>query len=127
MTQSVPLTAPLTLTGTPVVPGVGYGPLVRPAPRPVAPAAGVGLDDDERAAEVSRFTAAAATVGQRLASRAAAASGAAAEVLQATAALAQDRGLLTAAEQRIASGTPAPQAVTEATEQFAALFTQLGG
>jgi phosphotransferase system enzyme I (PtsI) len=115
------------LIGTPVVPGVGVGPAVRPAPRPAVPEEADPLEDSARPAEVERFTAASSRVAQRLADRAAVATGAAAEVLSATAGLAKDRGLLGAVEQRIAAGTPAPQATVGAAEQFAALFSQLGG
>ncbi|SDQ19139.1 putative PEP-binding protein [Quadrisphaera sp. DSM 44207] len=115
------------LTGTPVVPGVGTGPVVRPAPRPALPAPAGDVPEAGRAAERERFTAASAAVADRLAARAAGATGAAAEVLAATAGLARDRGLLGAVEQAIAAGSPAPQAAVAAVEQFAALFAQLGG
>jgi phosphotransferase system enzyme I (PtsI) len=55
------------------------------------------------------------------------ATGAASEVLAATATLAQDRAWLAAAEKRIKDGTPARRAVVQAVEQFVAMFTQLGG
>jgi phosphotransferase system enzyme I (PtsI) len=48
-------------------------------------------------------------------------------VLAATAALAQDRAWLGAAENRIKDGTPAVAAVVAAVEQFVDMFTQLGG
>ena len=116
-----------TLTGTPVVPGVGAGPVVRPAPRPALPAGGVAVPEPERAAELARFQAAAAAVGERLAQRSASATGTAAEVLSATATLARDRGLLAAVAKRITGGAPAPEAVVGAADQFAALFRQMGG
>ncbi|MEV0283116.1 MULTISPECIES: putative PEP-binding protein [unclassified Kribbella] len=112
--------------GVPVVPGVGYGPAIRPEPRPAIPAP-TAVAEPDRAAEVARYDAAAATVAERLAARAGLASGAAAEVLSATADLARDRGLAAAAAQRIQSGTDAVHACAGATDQFAALFTQLGG
>ena len=86
-----------TLQGTPVVPGVAYGRVVRPAPPPVVPPAQEVAEAD-RDAEVARFAAAADVVATRLGDRSAAASGVAAEVLQATAALARDRGLLAGAQ-----------------------------
>src|SRR5690606_11822761 len=79
-------------SGTAVVPGIGVGPAVRPAPRPTAP-------DGEAATDASTttvaFGSAAAEVARRLRERSQAASGAAAEVLAATAGLAEDRGLAT--------------------------------
>ncbi len=125
-TDQVP-TQGTVFRGTPVVPGIGVGPAVRPSPRPEVPAEGPEVAPGDRDAEKGRFTAAANTVADRLTARAAGATGASAEVLTATAGLARDRGLLAAVEQRIGSGTPAPQAVAGAAEQFAALFTQLGG
>lgn len=112
--------------GVPVVPGVGYGPVIRPEPRPAIPAPTTVAEAD-RAAEITRYDAAAATVAARLAERAGHASGAAAEVLSATADLARDRGLSSAAAQRIQSGSDAVHACAAATDQFATLFTQLGG
>ena len=114
-------------TGTPVVPGVGLGPAVRPAPRPPLPQGTEEVPEPRRAVELARFSAAAEVVAGRLSERAGRASGVAAEVLQATAALARDRGLLAAVEQRIRTGSPAPQATVSAAEQFAALFQQMGG
>lgn len=116
------------LTGVPVVPGVQYAPVVRPG-RPPA-------DDDpsatpappvDPAAEADRFRAAVTAVTDRLRDRAARTTGAAAEVLSATATLAQDRAWLAAAEKRIAGGAPADRAVREAVAQFADLFTSMGG
>jgi phosphotransferase system enzyme I (PtsI) len=112
--------------GVPVVPGVGYGPVIRPEPRPSIPAPTTVAEAD-RPAEIARYDAAAATVAARLTERAGLASGAAAEVLSATADLARDRGLSSAAAQRIQSGSDAVHACAAATDQFATLFTQLGG
>jgi phosphotransferase system enzyme I (PtsI) len=85
------------------------------------------VDEADRPGEAGRFTAAATVVATRLRDRAAHASGAASEVLAATATLAQDRAWLGAAEKRITGGTPAVRAVVEAVEQFVGLFTQMGG
>ncbi|MGY1745789.1 putative PEP-binding protein [Blastococcus sp. SYSU D00695] len=116
------------LTGTPVVPGVAWGPVVRPSGAVVLPdGSGRPVAPEERAGEAERFTAAAGAVADRLAARAAAATGASAEVLAATAALARDRGLLAAVEQRIAAGSPAAVATVEAAQQFVDLFSGLGG
>jgi phosphotransferase system enzyme I (PtsI) len=132
MTASIPLTthspAGTVLRGVPVVAGVQYAPVIRPGRLPViddSPA--VDVDETDRPAEAARFTAAASAVANRLRDRAAHATGAASEVLAATATLAQDRAWLGAAEKRIKEGMPAVRAVTAAVEQFVAMFTQLGG
>jgi phosphotransferase system enzyme I (PtsI) len=85
------------------------------------------IDDADRPAEAARFEAAATAVATRLRDRAARATGAASEVLAATATLAQDRAWLGATEKRIKEGTPAVRAVAQAVEQFVDMFTQLGG
>jgi phosphotransferase system enzyme I (PtsI) len=123
-----PTTGPAVLTGTPVVPGVALGPVIRPAgavrlpseDQPDVPAA-------DRPAERARFVAAAETVAGRLTERAAAATGVSAEVLSTTAGLARDRGLLSSVEQRIDAGTPAAVATVQAAQQFMDMFTALGG
>jgi len=117
------------LRGVPVVAGVQYAPVIRPGRLPVvdAGASEAVIDDADRPAEAARFGAAASAVATRLRDRAAHATGAASEVLAATAALAQDRAWLGAAEKRIKDGTPAVTAVGAAVEQFVDMFTQLGG
>ncbi len=115
-----------TLHGTPVVPGVGYGRVVRPAPAPDLPAA-QEVSEAERPAEAARFTAAAEAVAARLSARSAASSGVSAEVLQATAGLARDRGLLATVAKRIGSGTDAVHATAAAVDQFAGMFRSMGG
>src|SRR3982751_4918814 len=77
--------------------------------------------------EKARFAAAATAVAERLERRAGAATGVSAEVLATTAGLARDRGLLSAVEQRIDSGTPAAVATVQAAQEFVDLFTSLGG
>ena len=112
-----------------MVPGVQYAPVIRPGRSvkvedlPLQP----DVDEATRPAEVTRFTAAAAAVAFRLRDRAQHASGAASEVLAATAMLAQDRAWLGAAEKRITQGTPAVRATVESAAQFIDLFTQMGG
>ena len=116
------------LTGTPVVAGVAYGPALWPGERPAYDvSAHAAIAEGDREVEVKRFTDAASTVGGRLRERASHNSGVAAEVLTATAALAEDRGWIGAATTLINAGTPAPGAAVAATEQFAAMFTKLGG
>ena len=128
---SVPGAAPnsTVLQGVPVVPGVRFAPVIRanrlPALDELAPAADV--PDADRPAEVSRFSAAAAAVADRLRERAAAATGPAAEVLTATAQLAQDRAWLGSAENAIKAGKPAVRATADAAAQFIEMFTKMGG
>lgn len=115
------------LFGTPAVPGVVAAPTVRPAPRVhVAPLADP-IAESDRASELEAFQCAAATVAERLFRRAAAAHGAAAEVLAADAAMAADRGWLAEAGKHIAAGTSASAAAVAATDHFAELFTAVGG
>ena len=113
--------------GTPVVPGIAYAPVIWPAPRPEVAPGSARIDEASRDAEKVRFEEAAAVVSQRLRDRASTVSGAAAEVLQANAAMAADRGWLGAAQKLIAGGAPADEAAADATEQFATLFTKMGG
>ncbi|MBM7367691.1 phosphoenolpyruvate--protein phosphotransferase [Gordonia hydrophobica] len=123
-----PFAAQTLVSGTPVVGGLAYGPVIRPGRRPSFD----GIDatpiaEDLREAEMERFTAAAATVGDRLADRASHSTGVAAEVLTATAGLARDRGWASAAGKSIKDGVPAPLAAIAATDQFVEMFTKLGG
>ncbi|ALG84628.1 phosphoenolpyruvate--protein phosphotransferase [Gordonia phthalatica] len=123
-----PFAAQTIVSGTPVVGGLAYGPVIRPGERPSFD----GIDattiaEDLREAEMERFTAAAAVVGDRLADRASHSTGVAAEVLTATAGLARDRGWASTAGKSIKAGVPAPLAAIAATDQFAEMFTKLGG
>lgn len=131
MTASSSLSSPTAgtvLHGVPVVAGVQYAPVIRPGRLPeVDTDAGADLAEGDRDAEGQRFTAAAAAVAERLRDRAAHATGAASEVLAATATLATDRGWLGAAEKRIKDGAPAVRAVNGAIDQFVEMFTKLGG
>lgn len=125
---AVPAPATRVLIGTPVVPGVAVGPVVRPSGAVRLPEGDPPeLPEEERPAERQRFVAAAELVAGRLAERAAAATGVSAEVLATTAGLARDRGLRSAVEQRIGSGAPAAVATVAAAQQFVDMFTALGG
>jgi phosphotransferase system enzyme I (PtsI) len=125
---SLDSSSPVVLTGTPVVPGVALGPVVRPSAGVRLPAEGeLELPMGDRAGEKERFQGAAETVATRLAGRAAAATGVSAEVLSTTAGLARDRALWGAAEQRIDAGVPAASATVQAAQQFVDMFTALGG
>ena len=131
MTASSPPTSPsgTVLHGVPVVAGVACGPVIRPGRLPALDDidAAPEIDEEDRPAEASRFVAAANAVASRLRERAAHATGAAAEVLAATATLAQDRAWLGTAERLINAGAPAPRAVVAAVDQFIDMFTQMGG
>ncbi len=119
---------PTVLTGTPVVPGVALGPVIRPHGAVQLPTEDAEpVAEADRAGQRERFSAAAELVATRLTERAAAASGVSAAVLTTTAGLARDRGLLTTVEQRIDGGASAAVATVGAAQQFAELFTSLGG
>jgi phosphoenolpyruvate-protein phosphotransferase (PTS system enzyme I) len=133
MSTTSPITslqpAGTVLQGIPAVAGVQYAPVIRPGKRPPIDDASAPpqLGESERTGEVARFTAAAGAVAERLRERATHASGAASEVLATTATLALDRAWIAATEKRIGEGNPAVTAVAGAVEQFAAMFTQIGG
>lgn len=114
--------------GTPVVQGLAYGPVIRPAGLPEFDIdAAATVDPADREAEQERFSAAATAVAARYSARASASTGSSAEVLAATAALAKDRAWLGAAGKLIAAGTPAAAATMEAIESISEMFTKLGG
>ncbi|MFE3446151.1 putative PEP-binding protein [Nocardia sp. NPDC059180] len=115
------------LRGTPAVPGVAAAPAIRPNPRGQIDARSGVVAESDRASELSALRDAAEIVAGRLRARAEASTGAAAEVLAANAAMAADRGWVGAAEKLIAAGAAAPAAATAATEQFAEMFSKLGG
>ncbi len=124
---TLPVDVPASLQGTPVVPGVAYGPvLVATADISAAAVSAfreLTLDKDEA---LARYDAAVAAVSGRLTERAARASGSAAEVLTATAGLARDPGLRGAVAGRVESDGLLG-ALTASIDQFAGLFTQMGG
>ncbi|MBM9463279.1 phosphoenolpyruvate--protein phosphotransferase [Aeromicrobium sp. YIM 150415] len=116
--------AQITLHGTAVVPGVGSGPVVRPMPRPTIPADDPQLDATEGA---ERFSAAAEVVAGRLQERAGRASGAASEVLTATAGIARDRGLIALVQKRLGEANGLYAAIDGAVDDLAAMFRSAGG
>ena len=120
------IAAPGEIAGTPVVPGVAYGPFLRYVPD-VDLGSVEGSGELHGEAEVARFTEAADVVADRLGERARVASGVAAEVLTASVGLVRDRGLHAAVAKGINEGLTAERAVIAAVEQFADTFTQLGG
>src|SRR5690625_4456035 len=113
------------LHGTPVVPGVGWGPVVRPAPRPEPPVITDQAEDPR--AETERLRNATAAVIERLSERAGRVSGAAADVLSTTAAIAADPELAKSAEEHIAQGHSAVQAIWSAANAFIESFQAAGG
>ena len=117
------------MQGTPVVPGVAHAPALRVRGE-VDPAAierfGDGGFADADAA-LAAYEVAAETVADRFADKAARASGAAAEVLTASAGLARDKGLRAAVKKTLTGGAPIVEAVHAAVEQFVAVFTSMGG
>ncbi|WP_053854849.1 phosphoenolpyruvate--protein phosphotransferase [Mycolicibacterium mucogenicum] len=121
--------APVVLRGVPAVGGVRYAPVLWPGARPAPEAddSAAELEEPERAGERERFAAASSAVADRLRSRAAKATGAAAEVLTTTATLAQDRAWAAATEKRIADGMSAVRAVVATADQFVEMFTRMGG
>ncbi|MEO6510834.1 MAG: phosphoenolpyruvate--protein phosphotransferase [Nocardioides sp.] len=117
------------LQGTPVVPGVAHAPalLVRGEVDPAAiERFGDGGFADADAA-LAAYDVAAEGVSTRFAAKAAKASGAAAEVLTASAGLARDKGLRGAVKKSLAGGAPLVASVHAAVEQFVAVFTSMGG
>ncbi|MEJ9079149.1 putative PEP-binding protein [Gordonia malaquae] len=122
-----PFAASSVVTGTPVVGGLAYGPIIRIGERPTYDASAAPVADTERESEAARFVDAATVVAARLSERASHSTGVSAEVLTATAGLARDRGWIGAASKLIAAGSPAPAAAAAATEQFVEMFTKLGG
>ncbi|QBR94139.1 phosphoenolpyruvate--protein phosphotransferase [Nocardioides euryhalodurans] len=120
--------APQTLTGTPVVPGIAHGPvlLARTEVSEAAIAAfdGSSLTEDDA---IARYDEVAAAVSEGFAAKAGRASGAAAEVLTASAGLARDKGLRSAVLKQLRSGDDLLSALQAAVESFVSVFTSMGG
>ena len=111
--------------GTPVVPGIAVGPVIRPtAAVDMSGLSSIvaGSAEDEG----NRFAKAVETVAQRLQGRALEASGVAAEVLSAQVGLVSDKGLRKSVDKAIAGGASAEAATAAAVDQFSAMFQQLG-
>jgi len=106
---------------------MAYAPVVWTAPRPSLPEHIPTIPEAARAVEQAKFETASAAVSSRLEQRASNASGAAANVLAANAALAMDKGWQRAASKLISKGVPAPHATAEATATFVAQFEKIGG
>lgn len=115
--------------GTPVVPGVVTGTAVAvTASVPEAVLASHDARADLSPAQLlEEYDAAAAAVAGRFAHRAEQASGAAAQVLAASAGLARDKGLRGAVRQHVEAGEGIVTAVRAAVDQFAEVFSRMGG
>ncbi len=117
------------LQGTPVVPGVAHAPALRVRgevdPVAIERFGDGGFTDVDSA--LAAYEVAADTVANRFADKAAKATGAAAEVLTASAGLARDKGLRAAVKKSLTGGQPIVAAVHAAVEQFVAVFTSMGG
>src|SRR5690242_14837714 len=107
-----------SLHGTPVVPGVAYGPALvvrgEVSPEAVARFDGASLGEDDA---LAAYDDAAAAVAEGFARRADKASDAAAEVLTASAGLARDKGLRSAVRKSLKGGDDLLTSVHAAVEQ----------
>src|SRR4029077_6208789 len=119
----------VTLVGTPVARSVAHASALRVRGE-VDPSAidrfGEGGSPDVEQA-LAAYDVAAEAVATRFAEKAAKASGAAAEVLTASAGLARDKGLRAAVKKALTGGAPVLAAVHAAVEQFVTVFTSMGG
>ncbi|MDO4613744.1 MAG: phosphoenolpyruvate--protein phosphotransferase [Actinomycetaceae bacterium] len=120
--------APNDTYGTPVVPGVAYGPAAWVRRPETPPASAPALAEEERDNAWSRFQEAATVVSNRLSERAKNTIGTASDVLQMTAQMALDKGWQREVRKQIRKqGVPAVQAAMAATDTFVELFKQAGG
>ena len=117
------------LTGTAVVPGAGFGPalLARGEVSTEAIVAFGSGDFVDADAALAAYDEAAAAVAAGFMARAECASGQVAEVMTASAGLANDRGLRGAVRKNLRNDEDLIASVHGAVEQFAAVFTQMGG
>ena len=125
----MPDTQSHVLTGTPVVPGVAFGPVVRVAAE-IDPQAVAAYEKAERPSPedaLAQYDAAVDAVAGALVARSANASGSTSEVLVATAALTRDKGLRSAVRKRLNGEEPLLEALSGSVDQFVTLFTQMGG
>ncbi|TFD74601.1 phosphoenolpyruvate--protein phosphotransferase [Cryobacterium fucosi] len=111
-----------------VSPGLAVGPIVRMQEPVDEPGAAVTLSGREREAAVERIVAASASVALALRDRAARVSGAARGILEATALMAADPGLIDAAVDRVTGQGHTPErAVWAAVGEVASAFREQGG
>jgi phosphotransferase system enzyme I (PtsI) len=128
-TSGSPLAQTSPLHGTPVVPGLAFAPalVVRQEVSPAAIAAFGSGDYADAEAALAAYDEAAAGVAGSFESRAAASSGAATEVLTASAGLARDKGLRGAVRKNLNAGADVVGSVRAAVDQFAEIFSSMGG
>src|SRR5680860_970382 len=126
--MSVPPVA-TSLRGTPVVPGVVLAPAVVASTTisPQAVAAFEARDIADLDSALAAYDTAVNQVAEALGHRAALTSGPAAEVLTATAGLARDKGFRSTVSKRLKAGDSLLSALGAAVEQFAGVFTEMGG
>jgi phosphotransferase system enzyme I (PtsI) len=120
--------ASVALRGTPVVPGLALAPalVVRTEVSPDAIARwDVTFADLDQA--LATYDDAAGAVAEGFARKAEKASGAAAEVLTASAGLVKDKGLRAAVRKQLQAGEDLLAAVHAGVEQFVTIFTGMGG
>jgi phosphotransferase system enzyme I (PtsI) len=117
------------LRGTPVVPGLAFGPVLVVAQEvsPAAIEAYAAAEPADAETALAAYDVAAEAVADGFTAKAARASGAATEVLTASAGLARDKGLRQAMATRLEGGTPLLEAVHEGIGQFVDVFTAMGG
>lgn len=118
-----------TWTGTPVVPGLAHGPalLARAEVSPAAVRRFAAQPVPEAEASLAAYDAAVREVADGFTERAAAVSGAASEVLTASAALSLDKGLRGAVRTQLRGEHDLLTAVHAAVEQFVTVFSGMGG
>jgi phosphotransferase system enzyme I (PtsI) len=113
------------VTGVGIGQGVAQGPVARmadPLPAPADTPSGAGVDFER-----ARAADALAAVARELESRGARAGGAAQEVLEAQAMMAEDPSLADEVESRLAAGKTAERAVYEAFASFRDTLAEMGG
>ena len=113
------------LRGLGVSPGSASGPALRLGSPPKLPGAEPAVTDTE--AEAGRAVAALEKVGEFLRGRSAAASGQAADILEAEAMMAGDPALASQVRSLAGAGRPAAWAVSEALAAYRAMLTSAGG
>ena len=114
-----------TRQGIGVSPGSAYGPVVHVAP-PVRPPAGEPAAADQEAA-LTDVKAALESVAQALEGKARHADDTAQQILNATALIARDKGLVKAAAKQLAAGRGPANAIANGVEEYCAQFEALGG
>ncbi len=129
VTTEAPADNSMTLRGTPVVPGLAYGPVLLVA-QEVSPEAIASFGDGgfaDAGSAMAAYDAAAGVVADGFAAKASRAHGAATEVLTASAGLTRDKGLRQAVASRVDGGTTLLDAVHQGVGQFVDVFTGMGG